>query len=446
MPTTRRTTLRRDYRSVARPVGGVVIGLGLTIGLCALLARAFDALLRKPDPIGGGYVALGVGALVSLVLGTVAYVYGSRHAKAEISRYEATLAVGLIWAAAGVCGAVPFVVGAGMDPAAALFESVSGLTTTGATAISDIEGTLSRPLLLWRSLIQWLGGMGIVVLFVAIFPNVGVGGKHMFRGEVPGTSAEGLKPRIAETAVTLWKLYVAFTLLEIAVLTSLGMNAFEATCHALTTMSTGGFSTRNDSIGAFQSPAIEVAIACFMYVGTVNYGLYFVALKRRTLRGFRQSVEFKTFAAIVLVSVLVVTVGILGHHGGNWPTALRRAFFMVATTISSTGYGTDDYMAYPSPALLLIVVLMFIGGCSGSTAGGLKIERVVLMAKQAWLRVGAFFRPKAIQVVRMGGAVVDKSTLADVAAFFILYMVTIVVGIGLVTVVENVSLPTAFGV
>lgn len=183
-----------------------------------------------------------------------------------------------------------------------------------------------------------------------------------------------------------------------------------------------------------------------MYVGTVNYGLYFVALKRRTLRGFRQSVEFKTFAAIVLVSVLVVTVGILGHHGGNWPTALRRAFFMVATTISSTGYGTDDYMAYPSPALLLIVVLMFIGGCSGSTAGGLKIERVVLMAKQAWLRVGAFFRPKAIQVVRMGGAVVDKSTLADVAAFFILYMVTIVVGIGLVTVVENVSLPTAFGV
>ena len=200
---------------------------------------------------------MALSAIIVSIVGLVAFLYGNRFVSERISRREALLAVSLIWIAAGTCGAVPFMLGAGMSASDSFFESVSGLTTTGATVIADIEGRLSRPLLLWRSLIQWLGGMGIVVLFVAVFPNLGAGGKHLFRGEVPGTTAEGLRPRIAETSFALWKLYGALTIIEIALLKILGLDLFDAVCHAFTTMSTGGFSTLDSSVGGFDRAAVE---------------------------------------------------------------------------------------------------------------------------------------------------------------------------------------------
>ena len=435
----------RDYRSVGGPVGAVIMGLGAAIGLCALagfLFRTFD-----PVPNGrpaGGELALILACITTLIVGFVVNWYGRRHRSAQVTRREAILTVATIWFAAGVFGALPFVFGAGLSFTDAFFESVSGLTTTGATVITDIELRLSRPLLLWRSLLQWLGGMGIVVLFVAVFPNIGAGGKFMFGGEVPGTTTEGLRPRIAETSRELWKLYTFFTLLAVLVLYLLDVSLFEAVCHALTTLSTGGFSTRDGSIGAFDSPPVEAALAMFMLLGSVSYGLYYAALLGRNPRVFHRSVEFRAFVSIVLISVVVLSVGLIERHG-TFFVSLRYAFFMVATTISSTGYGTDAYMEYPPAMLSVVVALMFVGGCAGSTAGGIKVERVVLMVKTAWTETRRSFRPQLVHVVRMGKGIVPPGALANVSVFVAVYFLFLAAGTAAIAAVEGVPLPAAFG-
>ena len=434
----------RDFRGVIRPVGAVVLGIGVMIALCAGVGMLWDQFEPDPTRPQGGAAELALSAIIVSTMGLAAFLYGNRFMSDRISRREALLAVSLIWIAAGACGAVPFMLGAGMSAPDAFFESVSGLTTTGATVVTDIEGRLSRPLLLWRSLIQWLGGMGIVVLFVAVFPNLGAGGKHLFRGEVPGTTAEGLRPRIAETSFTLWKLYGAFTLLEIALLKLLGLDLFDAVCHAFTTMSTGGFSTLDSSIGGFNSAAVEYVIACFMLIGSVNYGLYYALLRTGSWRTLVRNIEFRWYVAIVVFAVVVLTVLNLSVHE-ELLTSFRYSFFMVATTISSTGYGTDDYSVYSSTALTIVLLLMFVGGCSGSTAGGIKIERAVLMGKQAISQIQKSFRPATVQLVRMGKVAINTQVLADVASFFLIYMGCIGFGLLFVTLVEGVPVPTAFG-
>jgi trk system potassium uptake protein TrkH len=438
------STKSRDFRGVIRPVGAVVLGIGVMIALCAGVGMVWDEFAPDPSRPQGGAAALALSAIIVSMIGLAAFLYGNRFVSERISRREALLAVSLIWIAAGMCGAVPFVLGAGMSPVDAFFESVSGLTTTGATVIADIEGRLSRPLLLWRSLIQWLGGMGIVVLFVAVFPNLGAGGKHLFRGEVPGTTAEGLRPRIAETSFTLWKLYGVFTILEIVLLKVAGLDLFDAVCHAFTTMSTGGFSTLDSSVGGFDSAAIEYIIACFMLIGSVNYGLYYGLLRTGSWKTLVRNIEFRWYIGIVLAAVLVLTILNLSVHD-QILTSFRYSFFMVATTISSTGYGTDDYSAYSSAALTVLILLMFVGGCSGSTAGGIKIERAVLMGKQAIAQVRKSFQPSTVQLVRMGKVAINNQVLSDVASFFLIYMGCIGFGLLFVTLVEGVPAPTAFG-
>lgn len=436
----------RDYRGVFKPVGAVVMGLGVCIALCALVGFGFN--LVDPQPFKGppgGELALVLAAVSTIVTGASFFVYGRRFESPTLTRREAILSVAMIWFAAGIFGAIPFMFGARMSFADAFFESVSGLTTTGATVITQIESGLSRPLLLWRSLIQWLGGMGIVVLFVAVFPNIGAGGKHMFGEEVPGTTAEGLKPRIAETSRTLWELYALFTALEVLALWLLDMSVFEALCHALTTMSTGGFSTRDASAAAFESAAIELTLAAFMLIGSVNYGLYYAFLRNRTLRAFTRSVEFKAYLVIVFLSTCVLTFGLFEVHDRNLFDAFRYAIFMVATTISSTGYGTDDYMAYPQPLLFVVIIIMFVGGCAGSTAGGIKIERIVLMGKAIWGEIRRSFRPNLVHVLRMGRNVVPREAITDVLVFFVVYMIALALGIALTTTIEDRPIMTSFG-
>lgn len=441
------STLRsvRDYRSVLQPVGAVVLGLGFTIAVCGLVGWLFDFVNETKPDLRGGEKDLFFAAGLATVVGFASLSYGRRHMREQITRREAVLGVALIWMAASVFGAIPFVFGIGMPMHDAFFESVSGLTTTGATVITDIEGTLTRPLLLWRSVIQWLGGMGIVVLFVAVFPNIRAGGKQMFGEEVPGTTAEGLRPRIAETSQILWRFYVVFTTIAVFVLYLLGMSWFDAICHALTTMSTGGFSTRDASVAAFESPAIELAIAAFMLLASVNYALYYAALRSRSFRSLWRSSELKAFIALVIVSTAVLTAGLFEQHGKDVFQSFRYAVFMVATTISSTGYGTDNYSIYPSTMLGVVLFLMFVGGCAGSTAGGIKVERVILMAKMTQIEVRRSYRPNLVQVVRMGAKRVSQAALTDALVFFILYMSAMALGVLAITALEGVSLPTAFG-
>lgn len=435
----------RNLSAALRPVGAVMVGVGVVIALCAVVGMVWDFVAPDPNlPEGGGLATL-LAAVVSATLGFSVYFVGKRQKKHELSRREAILAVGLIWIGAGVCGGLPFLFGADMGPADALFEAISGLTTTGATVITDIETRLSRPLLLWRSMTQWLGGMGIVVLFVAVFPSLGAGGKHLYRGEAPGAQAEGFRPRIAETSIMLWKLYSFFTFVEFIVLMGLGMDPFEALCHALTTMSTGGFSTRDGSVGAFAVPAYEWTIATFMFIASVNYGLFYIAIRKRSAAPIYRSVEFRVYIIICVFAVLFLTAFNLHLHDDNWLTSLRYAYFMVATTISSTGYGADDYTLWSMPSFTLLLLMMFIGGCSGSTAGGIKIERIVMLAKQGLAQIRRSFEPSVVQVVRMGKKAVPNPILADVAVFFVIYMGCLAFGVLFLSIFESVPVPTAFG-
>ncbi len=420
------------------------MGVGAAIAACAAMAMLWDWLDPSPTIPRGGEFACFAAAAVALVAGAGIFYWGREHRKASLTRREALLAVALIWIGAGIFGGLPFVLGAGLSPADAFFEAVSGFTTTGATVITDIETRLSRSMLLWRSMTQWLGGMGIVVLFVAVFPSLGAGAKHMYRGEAPGAQADGFRPRIAETSLTLWKLYALLTLVEIVLLGTFGMDPFEAICHGLTTMSTGGFSTRDASVGGFGVPAFEYIISVFMLVGTVNYGLFYTMLRGRSLRVFMRDVEFRTYLFIVVLSVALFTLINLRVHP-EIAESFRYALFMVATTISSTGYGTDDYTAYPQASLALLILLMFVGGCSGSTAGGIKVERIVIMAKQTLAQIHRSFEPTKVHIVRVGRTVLPKSILADVTSFFVIYMLCVGVGILAIVAIEGVPVGTAFG-
>lgn len=419
------------------------MGLGGAIALCGVTGMIWDAVAPNARlPAGGGLSTITAAAVtVAVGIGVFAWGRGEEH---TLTRREALLAVGLIWIAAGVCGGLPYWFGAGMSPADAFFESVSGLTTTGATVITDIETRLSRPILLWRSMSQWLGGMGIVVLFVAVFPSLGAGSKRLYRGEAPGAQAEGFRPRMSETSITLWKIYAAFTILEIVILSGLGMDVFEALCHGMTTMSTGGFSTRDASVGGFGVPAYEWTISVFMLLASVNFGLYYLLLRGRSLRSIVRDVELRAYAVIVVGATLLLAL--LNYRLHPEPIeSLRYALFMTATTVSSTGYGTDDYTQFPVPAFGIMLAIMFIGGCSGSTAGGIKIERIVILAKQTLAQIKQSFEPTAVHVVRLGKSVVPVPVLGDVASFFVVYMVTIGLGVLLVASVEAVPITTAFG-
>lgn len=446
MKPSRRGTLDR-VRLAARPTAVVGFGLSLAMALCGAMGWLLD--LSSPPAVEAraslGEVAMFVSAGVSLLLSGALFFFSRPYDDETFRRLEATLAVTMIWGGTAIFGALPFVIGAGFSPADAIFETASGFTTTGATIVTNIEGTLSRALLLWRSLIQWLGGMGVVVLFVAVFPNLGAGGKQLFKNEVTGTSSEGLRPRIAQTSFALWKLYAAFTLLAALVLAGLGMSPFEAICHALTTMATGGFSTRDASIAAFQSPAIEVAISLFMLLGGVNYSLYYGALRGRSLKVFLRSYEFKVYVALVVVSTIFLAIVSLDLHHGRPLESLRYALFMVATIITSTGYAAEDFAVYPPAGLAVILFLMLVGGSSGSTAGGLKVERITLLAKLAWAQIHRSFRPTLVQTVRMGRTVISHQVLNDVSALFVVYLACLAGGTLLVAGLDGVPVPTAFG-
>ncbi|MCC6874362.1 MAG: TrkH family potassium uptake protein [Sandaracinaceae bacterium] len=435
----------RDFRGVLRPTGVVVTGLAVALALTALAAGAIEFASpesrRRPLHV---IALLGI-AVAGGAVGVAMARYGKRFSGPNLSRREALLSVALIWVFAGVLGGAPFVVAAGMSPADAFFETISGFTTTGATVITHIERDLSTSLLLWRSVIQWLGGMGIVVLFVAVFPNVGAGAKHMFKGEVPGATGEGLQPRIAQTSFTLWKLYAAFTALQAILLVVCGLSPFEAVCHAMTTMSTGGFSTRDASIAAFESPAAEYVISVFMLIGSLNFALYYAVLKHRSFRPLWRSTELRAFLLMVGVATIASTLGIASLHGRDAESSFRHALFQVGTFVSSTGYVTEDYMRYPPSILAVLIGLMFVGGCSGSTAGGLKMERLVLMAKMSWLELRRSFRPAVVQTVRMNKAAVAPDILSDVAVFVGVYVAVLAGGTLALCVTDSVPVPTAFG-
>lgn len=323
------------------------------------------------------------------------------------------------WLLASFWGALPFYFGANLSLVDAYFESVSGFTTTGASILPDVE-TWPRGLLLWRSTTHWLGGMGIIVLVVAILPALGPGGMRLFAAEAPGPEAERLAPRIAQTAQLLWGVYFLLTAAEVLALWRFGhgQSLFDAVCHTFGTVATGGFSTRNASLGAF--PALDQwIVAFFMFLAGASFTLHFRALAGRPLE-YAKNAEFRFYAATMLLAALVVAA-FLSAAGAPGGEAARNAFFQVVSIVTTTGYATADFEAWPMPAQAILFLALFTGGCFGSTGGGPKQARIALLAKSAYCEVIRLVHPRAVVAVRLGEKAVPADILSEAVSYVAVY-------------------------
>jgi trk system potassium uptake protein TrkH len=408
------------FDRIARLLGTLIIFVGLSMLLpagIALLYEEWGSLASFGWSIGAT-VAVGVG-LRWLGRGDLGTIY----------RREALVVVAIGWTSLGIFGALPYLLdGTFSSPVDAYFEATSGFTTTGATVLDNIDGSgsPSHAIHFWRCFTHWLGGMGIVVLFVAIFPQMGVGGKLLYKSEVPGPITEGLRPKIRETSSLLYRIYVTLTLACMVALMAVGMTPFEAACHALSTLGTGGFSTRGASIAGFDSVGIDAVITVFMILAGINFGLYFTAVRGGLKRALRDR-ELWTYLAIIGVVTAVVMINILGRHPGGL-SAFRYAVFQVAAIVSTTGFVTDDFDMYPNFSRALFFMLFFMGGMAGSTAGGFKTIRVMIVAKGIVRECVRAFRPQTVRAVKIGRRTIDPDTVRTVFVYFALNLLIFVGG------------------
>jgi trk system potassium uptake protein TrkH len=357
---------------------------------------------------------------ITLVCGA-ALVVVCRNGKTEtITQREGMAIVAIGWTAIGLFGALPFYFSApDFTFVDAFFESVSGFTTTGSSILTDIESQ-SWGLLLWRSFIQWLGGMGIIVLSIAILPFLGVGGMQLYKAEVPSPVPDKLKPRIRDTAVILWKVYALFTVAEVLLLLAGGMSAFDALNHAFTTMPTGGFSTRNASVAHFGSVYIDVVIILFMLLAGVNFSLHYQLLKGRPLTFWKDS-ECRFYLAMCLILTLVVAFNIYRSVYPHAGQALRYAAFQVVSIATTTGYATADYETWPAMSQMIIFLCMFAGASAGSTGGGMKCLRIMLCFKYCYKELFSMIHPRAVTRIKIGGKTVPEDVIRSVLGFLALY-------------------------
>ena len=339
--------------------------------------------------------------------------------------------VSLGWILMSMIGALPFVLSGDIpNYIDALFETVSGFTTTGASILEDVEG-LSRGCMFWRSFTHWIGGMGVLVFILAVLPMSGEHSMHIMRAEVPGPTVGKLVPRARQTAKILYLIYVAMTVLEMLLLLLGGMSFYDALLHAFATAGTGGFSTRAASIAAFDSLYLEMVIAVFMVLFGVNFNLYFLLLIGRWKDALK-SEELHWYLGIIAASVMAIALGISKMYGG-FAAGLRHAFFYVASITSSTGFGTVDFVTWPEYCKWIIVMLMFCGACAGSTGGGIKTSRVIILFKNVACEIRQMIHPRTVTRVQLDGKRVDAAGLKAVSTFFTSFMLLLITGSFLVS-------------
>lgn len=361
---------------------------------------------------------------INLLVFFSGHFFRNRQGSKTLTVRSGYLLVALSWLAVTATGALPFVLsGAIPRYVDAFFETMSGFTTTGASILTDIEG-VAKSLLFWRSMTHWLGGMGIVVLTVAIFPLLGIGGLKLMDAEAPGPSLDKFTPRISETAKMLWLMYIGLTLLEVLLLVFGKMSLFDALNHAFATMATGGFSTRNASVGFFRSPYVHVVITVFMMLAGTNFTVYH-RLLRGQLRSLRQDSELKTYLFIFFAGSVIIALNLKGFHSSGFFDRLRAAGFQAASILTTTGFTTEDFARWPDLAKAVLFLLMFIGGCAGSTGGGVKVIRFVMLFKQASTELHYLLNPRGIFSVRVSGQIVRKNVIYGVYAFFFLYLIIV---------------------
>ena len=396
-----------NYRMIAFILGRVLLILAALLFLPLLSALVFG---ESPLPFV-------VTILLTALCGGALLLVKPR--SREIYAREGFVCVGLSWLAMSLLGCVPFLISGDIPHFVdAFFETTSGFTTTGASILNDIE-SLSRSGLFWRSFTHWIGGMGVLVFIMAVMPLGGERSMHIMRAEVPGPTVGKLVPRAKETARILYMIYGAFTVAETVLLMLGGMSFYEALLHAFATAGTGGFSTRNASIAAFDSAYIEGVIAFFLVLFGTNFNLFYLILIGRVREALR-SEELHRYLEIIVVCMGLIVLGTFRIYGG-WQS-LRHGFFIVMTTISTAGFCTQDYTLWPAWLQTMIVLLMFIGGCAGSTGGGLKLSRVMLFIRTAAADVGRVVNPRRVNRVEMDGRRVTAETTGAVYAYVALVM------------------------
>ncbi len=385
---------------------------------------------------GPDIAAFGISFLATAIAGFMVYFFTRSKKKMELKHRDGFAVVTITWFVMSLFGSLPYIL-SGVIPSFtnACFEAVAGFTTTGSSVLSNLE-ELPEGILLWRSLTQWMGGMGIIVFSLAILPMLGAGGMQLFKAEVPEIGVEKLRPRIIDMAKSLWYIYAGLTALCALLLFIAGMGFFDAVCHALTTMATGGFSTKSESIAYFRNGYIDVIITTFMFLAGINFSLHFYVLRGR-LSQFTMSSEFKFYCLMVFVGVVVVTINTIPDGNFSILNVIRYASFQVISIMTTTGYATVDYETWPVLSQMFLLSLMFFGGMVGSTGGGMKQVRILLMFKQAYRELYHLIHPRALTALKLDGKNVSKETLGGIWGFLFLFI--------LISVVATLLL-TAFGV
>ncbi len=434
-----------NWLLLCRMIGllGALVGGSMIFSLPWAFPFCGEVSTFESDGFYGLLAAIGC----SLAIGGTLFWIGRNARDDSMLHKEALAIVGLGWLLAGILGALPFLFsgtqtttrGPGdsgnlirvVGVSDALFESISGFTTTGASVLTHLETDddpttprVPRCILFWRSFTHWLGGMGIIVLFVAILRRLGGAGKALLRGEVPGPMSETVRPRVQQAAMVMWAIYVAISVLLTILLTIEGMSIFDALCHTFGTMATGGFSTHNESIGYFASGWIDWTIILFMILAGTNFSLYHLALSRRQLwRTFSRDTEFRVYLGLLASATLVLSASVyFNTQDASLYDSVRTATFQVTSIMTTTGFATADFDQWSDSARGLMLVLMFVGGCAGSTGGGLKVIRFILFAKIVRLEIEQAFRPNVVRPLRLSGVAIDKAQRHQVVVYFCLVL------------------------
>ncbi len=392
---------------------GQVVGRVLCIEAALMFLPMITAVVYDESPIPF-LIAISITGGVGLVM------WRMRAKSGGITARDGFLIVGLSWIAMSLLGAIPFVLTGDIpNYLDALFETISGLTTTGATVVTAPEA-MSRGSMFWRMFTHWIGGMGILVFLLAVLPMSGNRSMHIMRAEVPGPTVGKLVPRIRKTASILYLLYIALTLVETVLLVAGGMSFYDALLHAFSTAGTGGLSTRALSIGYYNSTYIDIVVSVFMLLFGINFSLYYLILLGNIRTALRNE-ELRWYLGIIAFAVITITLDLQRYYADFFP-ALRDAFFQVTSIITTTGFCSTDYNVWPEYSRAMLVVLMFIGGCAGSTAGGLKVSRVMLLAKSCTIEVKKMLRPRCVEEVRLDGKPVDNQTVYNALTYFTFYI------------------------
>ena len=342
--------------------------------------------------------------------------------KQQMYAKEGFITVGIVWIVISIIGALPFVIDGSIPSFIdAFFETVSGFTTTGATILTEIE-SLSKSILFWRSFTHWIGGMGVLIFMIALIPSLGSSTIHLLRAESPGPNPGKIVPKIKETAKILYIIYFVLTVVETICLMMAGLSLYDAIIHALGTAGTGGFSNMNASVAAFNSPAVEWIITIFMIIFGVNFALYYQLLKGNIKNALKNE-ELKYYALIIVSAIVLITFNIYKIYGNNLGEAVRASSFQVASIVTSTGYATADFNLWPTVSKMIIIFLMLVGAMAGSTGGGIKTIRIVIIMKAIKREINKILHPKRIQSVKIDGKVVEEETISGVFLFIAAYAV-----------------------